>query len=176
MIRPGCAVDLPRIAALHTASWRDAYRGLLPDTYLDGPLSAAHRALWAEVPPGAILRVAVTDGDVAGFLLIRPEAPGGPLLDNLHVDPAVRGGGLGAALLLDGARALAAAGGRALWLEVLEGNTRARAFYRRFGGVEGPVFDDRVHGFAVPARRVAWDDLGHIADTRKTARPGGKSA
>jgi hypothetical protein len=34
--RPADASDSAAVAGLHTASWRHAYRGILPDSYLDG--------------------------------------------------------------------------------------------------------------------------------------------
>ena len=36
--RPATLADSQRIASLHTVSWRDAYRGILPDAYLEGPI------------------------------------------------------------------------------------------------------------------------------------------
>jgi hypothetical protein len=35
-IRPARMQDAPEIAVVHVRSWQDAYRGLLPQAYLDG--------------------------------------------------------------------------------------------------------------------------------------------
>ena len=53
VFRSAGPADSERIAELHTASWRDAYAGILPDTYLCGPVSAERAALWQERLSGA---------------------------------------------------------------------------------------------------------------------------
>jgi ribosomal protein S18 acetylase RimI-like enzyme len=45
-IRRALAADIPRIAALHAASWRATYRGMLSDRFLDGPIEAERLAMW----------------------------------------------------------------------------------------------------------------------------------
>ena len=44
---------------------------------------------------------------------------------------------------------------------MLEGNTQAREFYRRLGGVESDSFNDPFPGtdLMVAIRRVTWDDV-----------------
>ena len=39
LVRPATPADETVIAALHTESWRQSYRGALPDKYLDGALA-----------------------------------------------------------------------------------------------------------------------------------------
>jgi hypothetical protein len=48
--------------------------------------------------------------------------------------------------------------GKPLFLYVLEGNTQAREFYRRLGGVESDSFNDPFPGtdLMVAIRRVTW--------------------
>jgi ribosomal-protein-alanine N-acetyltransferase len=55
---------------------------------------------------------------------------------NLTVHPEWQGRGLGSALLDDVIAAARARGLRSLWLEVRQGNDRARALYRRRGFAE----------------------------------------
>ena len=38
--------DAETIASMHTESWRDAYRGILPDSYLDGQVADERANLW----------------------------------------------------------------------------------------------------------------------------------
>lgn len=157
MIRPATPADLPAIAALHAANWRADYAGLLPDEVLGAPVDARMAQKWhpaALEGPLAVL-VARDVPVLLGFVAFDPATPDGLYVDALHVAAARRGFGTGAALL--GAVA-GLARGRSVWLEVLEGNHPARAVYAAWGGVEGPVFDDRVLGASVPARRVTWPD------------------
>jgi hypothetical protein len=44
--RSGTAADDESIAELHTASWRGAYRGILPDAFLDGEIAEERRGFW----------------------------------------------------------------------------------------------------------------------------------
>jgi len=43
-IRPVTFRDAEVVAALHAASWRDAYRGILTDAYLDGDILGERNA------------------------------------------------------------------------------------------------------------------------------------
>ncbi|MFF0543177.1 N-acetyltransferase family protein [Nocardia thailandica] len=160
-IRPGTRDDAESVAALHTASWRLAYAGLLPADFLAGPVAEDHRAMWRErlsdPPAGAALFVAEGGDGLGGFVYLRPSGDR-ILLDNLHVRPDGKRRGLGSALFahaLDWSRATAP--GRDLYLEVLTGNTGAIAFYERLGGLrtrEGvAVFPQ---GFEVPEYEYVW--------------------
>lgn len=151
LIRDATLADAATIAGLHLASWRSVYRGILPDAYLDGPAEAERLAHWKAVLAEPRAGDLVLLLGHAGFAAVRGRADGlGALLDNLHVDPARRGGGIGTVLLAEVARRLVAAGESALHLWVLEGNERAVAFYSRLGaaiegGRPGVMFGTQVH-------------------------------
>ncbi|MGW5437707.1 N-acetyltransferase family protein [Nocardia asteroides] len=163
-IRPGVPDDADAIAALHTASWRTAYRGLLPADYLAGPVAEDHRARWAELlgqpTEGSVMFVADGADGPDGFVYLTPAADGRTLLDNLHVRPDGKRRGRGTALLgraLEWSRQQRP--GRDLYLEVLAGNTAAIAFYERNGGLrtraKTSVFPQ---GFEVPEFEYVWPD------------------
>ena len=152
MIREATEADLAFIRETHLASWRDAYRGMLPDAYLDGPVEADMRARWDRLPEPAIVLVAP-----AGFaccLLGRPI----PYVDNLHAAPGARRSGTGRALMARLAAMLAARGQRAMALTVIDANARARGFYRAMGGAEGEPYEEVEGGARIAIRRVAWDE------------------
>ncbi|MCI4044537.1 GNAT family N-acetyltransferase [Streptomyces sp. TRM75563] len=162
-IRAGSRDDVEQIAALHADSWRTAYAGIMPDSYLSGsPLDAEKLALWhertAEPDPASGLFVAVGGREVAGFAYITPRPDGRLLLDNLHARPGRTGSGIGGRLLRHTlAWAAAEHGGRDLYLEVLSANARAIAFYERHGATRT---DERVcrfdQGFALPEVEYTW--------------------
>jgi ribosomal protein S18 acetylase RimI-like enzyme len=92
-------------------------------------------------PPGTdpadkfSLGVYADGGAMVAFLdVIRdyPE-PGEWWIGLLMLDPAARSGGLGGRICEEAARWIAAEGGRALHLDVLEQNPRAERFWRRHG-------------------------------------------
>ena len=66
-IRPARAADAPAIAALQAESWRNTYRGFLPDAYLDRDVfddrDVAWRRRFGEAPDRPVLTlVAEHDG------------------------------------------------------------------------------------------------------------------
>lgn len=105
MFRVACASDDLRVAELHTASWRSAYRGLLSDAYLDGDILAERGRLWEQrlaQPSGRQLVLLAEEGEaLLGFVcvLLDEEPAWGAYLDNLHVRPGLTGRGLGRRLL-----------------------------------------------------------------------------
>lgn len=108
-VRTGTAQDTLRVASLHTDSWQAAYAGLMPASYLDGPLRDQQVDMWMSRLAAANQRDGDTDGghlliaehgiDLLGFAYLIPGPDGRILLDNLHVDPARIGGGIGRYLL-----------------------------------------------------------------------------
>lgn len=146
--------DADAIADLHTRSRQVAYRGLYGDAYLDNELLEVSRATWRErfdaFDPATDLILALMDGRnplglAYASLRLKPEV--GALLDNLHVAPERKGGGLGSALLAGVARWLVEDhDGAPLHLEVYAPNTAALEFYLRRGGVETARYSEDVPG------------------------------
>ncbi|MFB7715956.1 GNAT family N-acetyltransferase [Nocardia sp. NPDC056100] len=150
-ITPGTLADAEAVATLHTESWRTAYADIMPADYLNGPLYEERLALWQHrlttLTPGAALFVATdaatladtaTSTDAAtliGFVYLTPQPDGRILLDNLHVHPTLKRTGTGTRLLTHAQTWVTTEHpGRTLYLEVLEANTPAIAFYERHGG------------------------------------------
>jgi ribosomal protein S18 acetylase RimI-like enzyme len=77
-------------------------------------------------------RVAERNGEVGGFIVVRPVAPGESEILNLAVAPALRRTGIAETLARD---AIAERPGN-LFLEVRESNHAARALYRKLGFAE----------------------------------------
>lgn len=161
-IRAGSRGDMEQIAALHADSWRTAYAGIMPHSFLSRSLLGDKLALWqgrlTEPDPAAGLFVAVEEREIAGFVYITPCSDGRLLLDNLHARPDRTGSGIGGRLLRHAlAWAVAEHPGRDVYLEVLRANTRAIAFYVRHGAVRT---DERVcrfeQGFALPEVEYTW--------------------
>ena len=132
--------DAEQIAVVHVRSWQGAYRGLLPQDYLDGLDPADRVERWRRILergdwPAAGTIVAVRDGRVSGFAAFGPtrDADAGQVrvgeVNAIYVLPEAWGTGLGRALMTAALSRLAAAGGQEATLWVLEANARARRFY-----------------------------------------------
>lgn len=134
------------IASLHAASWRNTYRGIFPQAYLDDEVEAERLQHWKmrviELAHGngmgegnGEIFLASISGEPAGFLCIESgaEKEWGAFVDNLHVLPHLRGANIGAQLLACGEVWALSHGHRQLYLWVFEENRAARRFYQREG-------------------------------------------
>jgi ribosomal protein S18 acetylase RimI-like enzyme len=125
------------VARVQVRSWQAAYRGLLPDEYLD-QLRAEDRAQaydFANADPRKPQTIVATEaGLIRGFATTMPSrdsdlAEHGELCA-LYVDPEYWGHGLGKDLVLAARERLVALGFVDALLWVLSGNARADRFYR----------------------------------------------
>jgi GNAT superfamily N-acetyltransferase len=166
------ASDENAIAALHADSWRHAYRGLLPDAYLDHDVFADRAALWrqrfGEPEPqiATVTIVAERDDGIVGFAhsVADDDPKWGTLLDNLHVRVDTQRLGIATRLVAESARWVqehAASPGLYLW--VLEGNARARRFYDTLGGrITGRGLSSEGGGSAT-CLRYSWSRIDVLA-------------
>lgn len=144
-IRPAEPRDAAAIARAHVASWQVAYRGQVPDAYLDGLTSDLERrtSLWQRSIPEASSRrrtilVAEDGGSIAGFISFGPseDEPIDPQVGQvyaIYLDPTYWGRGAGRDLMNRALAGLREAGFREAILWVLGTNQRARRFYEIAG-------------------------------------------
>ena len=163
-IRTAIDSDRAPIAALHAASWRDAYRGIFPDDYLRDQAADDLQERWrtAEIRPQDLVLVAIDNGHLVAFIGVwcRPD----PFIDNLHVQPAIRSKGIGRQLMIEAARRLQAAGHQTAYLYVLTQNAKALRFYERLGGQRRERSEGILFGAASPRYRIVWPDLARLAN------------
>ena len=170
-IRPVADADRQHIAHLHTESWRDTYRNILPDALLDETLGTIMADRWAgqEIGPADAVLVAEEDGQMLGFAATWDGEP--VYVDNLHVAAGARSRGIGRLLLTETARLALAQGRRGALLHVVAANKRARAFYLALGGRPDGIEDKNLYGTFVPNERIVWDDLHLLLEKASTLRP-----
>jgi len=137
LIRSARPDDAFGIAAVRVASWRWAYRGIVPDSYLDALTEAESADRWRAVAageqPGAELLVCEVDGRIAGFAAYgaaRPPALGhsGELYATYYL-PEAMGKGYGSAMMAVVTANLRRMGHADMIVWVMEANARGRAFY-----------------------------------------------
>jgi GNAT superfamily N-acetyltransferase len=137
LLRAAESADAMSVAGVHVRSWQAAYRGLLPDEYLDNlrPEDRAQRYDFAtRDPQKPHTIVAVEAGLIRGFATTAPsrdsDLAGYAELCALYVDPDHWGQGVGKALISAARERLVALGFRNALLWVLKGNDHADRFYR----------------------------------------------
>jgi GNAT superfamily N-acetyltransferase len=129
--------DEREVAEVHVRSWKRAYRGLIPDDYLD-ELSAEDRIAGyrfdASDPAVPSTVLAVVEGAIGGFATFGPsrdhDVPDAGELYALYVDPLRWSRGTGRALLAEARRRLHARGFQDARLWLLLGNDQGERFYR----------------------------------------------
>ena len=176
--------DAGSIAALHVASWRSAYRGIFSDRYLDGPVEAERQALWQarmrDPRPGQIVVLAEDlDGSLMGFAcgFIDADPEWGSFVDNLHVRPDRKGGGVGRALMRDlGRRIAATAPEHPVHLFCLADNPAARGFYESLGGqVVERTLSVEADGSACADLRIVWASPAKLLESSEARASGDPS-
>lgn len=173
-LRDAVPGDAPALAALHARSWRASYAPFEPAMVLRAPLEANMRDRWETWPGGRLILLAERNDEVLGF--VAAERGDVPVVDNLHVDPGRRGGGIGERLLRGIAARLRTEGVSELRLFVLEGNAGARRFYARLGGQEGIAADDTLLGVPVRMVPTRWSGAAFVALAADFGGQAGKDA
>jgi GNAT superfamily N-acetyltransferase len=165
---PASPQDAESVARLQAQSWRNTYRGMLPDEYLDRHVVADRLEYWPErfarfASDRTLVLKAVADGALLGFVcvLLDEEPKWGARLDNLHVSPDSRGTGVGFALFQAAREWIERVSpGTPMHLWCVEANRVARRFYDRQGGT---VVEAASRSFAgqpsVPEVRYWWAPL-----------------
>jgi GNAT superfamily N-acetyltransferase len=161
--RPMVAADLDAVSELHVRAWQAAYRGIVPQAFLDG-MDPAVRRRRTEGRSLAGQHVAEAGGEVVGWLSVGPyrdDDPPGPgcgEVEAIYARPDRVGTGVGRALLTHGLAELDRAGLRPVLLWVLTGNARARRFYEKAGfRPDGAAQGFQIGGVTLPEVRYRYD-------------------
>lgn len=153
--------DRLAVSRIYEESWKSAYRGIVPQAYLDAiPIGrwAANRD-----QEGRRSLVLEETGRLIGVACVSPsrwpDYPDFGEIISLYLLPESTGRGYGKALLAAAVGALADRGFRDALLWVLEENHRARSFYEKQGfRFSGDFMDGEIGG--KPLREVLY--LRHI--------------
>ncbi|MFF4358999.1 GNAT family N-acetyltransferase [Streptomyces sp. NPDC001604] len=162
--------DCERVAEIRVGGWQKAYRGIIPQSYLDRMSvqedAERRRTHFLERSAEVVNLVAEQDGEIVGWVCHGPYRAGEVRtteleLYALYVAPESYGVGVGRALTEESVRRCTAAGHARMYLWVLKENARARRFYERSGfrpdGAEEPF---EVDGVEVPEVRYVRELAG----------------
>jgi len=166
ILRRASLHDALGIARVHVWSWQSAYRGLLPQDYLDTLTPARRRPGWERIIrdadwPRSGTIAAEAHGPIIGFVDITPtrDSDSDPTsvgeLTSIYVLPTLWGKGIGRQLMATAVNIMTDAGFDQATLWVLHTNLRARHFYDTAKWrLDGATREEEIGG--VPINEVRY--------------------
>ncbi|MGB3329443.1 MAG: GNAT family N-acetyltransferase [Thermomicrobiales bacterium] len=148
ILRLATLADVPAIADVHVRAWQRAYRGILPDAFLDALAPEQRHARWERevaAPDDEITVIVAADrtsGRILGFCSVCPQKrrepgddalPATGELHTMYVDGEETGRGTGRRLMGAGEDRMREMGFTRGVLWMLAENAPARGFYERMG-------------------------------------------
>jgi len=165
IIRSLQLADARDIASLHIETWRDTYRGLLPDSQLDALNLERSTANWERSLANPQLQNRLANfGVFRNEVLLGFGGAGDPRevwgydseLWAINIPKRFQKQGVGKALLMACVQHAVTLAARNMYLYCVIGNDNAMQFYHRFGAVDS----DRIKvGEGYQERALVWDDL-----------------
>lgn len=166
-IRRATPADAEGIVDVHIRAWQWAYRGLIPDDYLDALDGTRDRRLafrmeWLSDTASPIgTWIAVSGGRVLGFADVQRSrdedaTPETGELSAIYLDRGVAGRGVGRALQAAAMEDLRSRGFTQATLWVLDTNERARRFYARTGWTPDGAEKTELRPGGVTLREVRY--------------------
>ncbi|MDH3596426.1 MAG: GNAT family N-acetyltransferase [Rhodospirillales bacterium] len=180
-VREARAEDATGIARVHVETWRAAYAGLVPDTYLVGMSEQGQALVWQRLLSSRgresvlVAEAATADGrQLVGFGSFgrarRGALPYKGEIYTLYVAGDWQGRGLGRRLLAGMFQAMALGGLPDTFLWVLSSNP-SRFFYEAMGGDRAAIRQEAFAGTLLDETAYAWPDLaGWLASYTHTSR------
>ena len=170
LVRKAARSDLDGLVRVHVDTWRTTYRGIVPDSYLDGLTYERTAKQWETVlAPGSGNHVFLAEdpaGAVVGF------ANGGPNRGNeedykaelyaIYVLQAHNRRGVGRSLLYTMAGNLLTEGLDSLITWALADNAPARRFYENLQGRLVSRRDTRIGGKSLAEVAYGWPDMREL--------------
>jgi ribosomal protein S18 acetylase RimI-like enzyme len=165
IVREAQCPDAQAIGEIHVRTWQNAYRGQVPDAYLDSLSIEKRTATWQDIilypKPFAKTFVGSVNGDVIGFCSVGKSrdddaTPETGEMYAIYIDPDFMGKGVGSALMQRGLEHIKESGFTKATLWVLESNRITRRFYEHKGWTaDGAKKTDPREGFEL--REVRYE-------------------
>ena len=169
LVRPAELDDAPAIARVHVATWRSAYRGLLPDDFLASLSQAHYEERWRRNLSDGAARIYVAEDvdGVVGFASGGPERAGedgyAGELYAIYILENAQGRGHGRRLVQAVVGGLRELGRRNMIVWVLRDNSAARGFYERLGGVYVRAQPITIGSAVLQEVSYGWKSLDDIS-------------
>lgn len=168
-VRPASKHDIPAISRVHVESWRTAYRGIIPDAFLDGLSYQKHEERhhrYMSKPDTLYFVAESAAAEIIGFLMGGRERTGDPQYTGeiyaIYLLHDHRRQGTGSALVAHWAEGLQRTGITSAMVWVLANNTPAIRFYQQTGGKYLREQTIEIGGVSLKEHAYGWDDLSAI--------------
>lgn len=183
-LRRATESDAAGLAAVHVASWRETYAGIMPDAMLAGLSVEARAETWRRilgdpsVAGGTGVYIVEDQGRIVGFGSCGEQRD--RYLADLGFDGEIsaiyvlqshQGRGVGRAVVREMAAALQRRAHEAVTLWVLRENAIARGFYEHLGGAVIAEKKDERPGATLTEVAYGWRDLARLVSTSDTGAP-----
>ena len=171
-IRPATVADIPAIAFIHVAGWRDSYGCIVRRDFLDSLSTQEKEKNWGEWFKDSTMQVLLAldgAGKPCGFISfgkLRTPIPGGSPIRPpysaevyaIYILPEAQRQGLGRQLMCAAALKLKDMKHKSLSLWVVEKNEKAVNFYKKLGGQRCGKKDIEVGGTKIKEIAFGWRD------------------
>lgn len=160
--------DAAAIARVHVATWRTAYRGLLPEEFLASLTDSHYTERWRRgiADPSSRVFVAEDETETVGFASGGRERAGengyGGELYAIYVLDRAQRRGYGRELVRAVVGGLRGMGFEDMIVWVLRDNTTARAFYERLGGEYVRTQPITIGPATLPEVSYGWRSLDDV--------------
>ncbi|MEP7372686.1 MAG: GNAT family N-acetyltransferase [Chitinophagaceae bacterium] len=169
-LRQAQFADYTAIAKLHADNWRQNYRGILSDEYLDKEVEQDRLDTWygrlKSPAENQLVTMATLDETIAGFccVYLNDDPVFGSYIDNLHVATHLQKSGIGRVLIKDcAAKICEHSNSEQMYLWVFESNKNARFFYERVGGTNFETLEKKNEdGTVSQTCRYTWNDVSKL--------------
>ncbi|MEX2284390.1 MAG: GNAT family N-acetyltransferase [Gemmatimonadota bacterium] len=170
-IRPAALADVPAIAAVHVASWRTTYPGIVAQDHIDRVTVEAQAARWERrladptTQAPSVMVAADASENLIGFASggsAREESEGYDAeLFAIYLLKEAQGRGVGRRLFNAVAAELRSRGHRALYVRVLSANPACN-FYERLGGRRLKEASLTLGDRQYPETWYGWEDINAV--------------
>lgn len=168
IIRTATLGDENRLAQVHIQSWQEAYKGLLPQEYLDQlPLELENRIkMWKSIlanPKRWAWVAENSQGIIVGFVLFGPprdpDKEGFIELGAIYLLASEKGKGIGFSLLSAGFNKMKDLGYKRSYCWVLENNPTIKFYERSGASYTTQIKEDEIGGKKFKELAIEWDTL-----------------
>ena len=166
IIRDAVYDDIDKIAKLYISNWKETYKGLLPEDYLNSLTKEYAVEKWNKYLKNKNhIFVAYEGNEFLGFVASKKDdnEEGYWYLDSLHITKNSRGKGIGTKLIYKVGKYALTNGYQCMSICIVKGNDSAKSIYKKLGAVHYKYFIDDFGGVKSNSEKLIWENLNVFA-------------